>query len=449
MASSHQHLKLRIERDGKVLHRNLRGDDSLTVGRHPNVDVMLYGENHPRAHTLISSEGGRYTLHLPPNARGEILYQDSRLSMQDLIVHGLLPQQHKGFFSLPITAGKAGYVIIDGVRIDFVFDGTALEAIDFRGFSPLRAFAKSLLEDPLFKFIVVGLFLFHATLAYVWGQREVVPRQAMTIEKIPERFAKFVVAAPKPAAKPDTRSAATDAAGESANDEKEAAKEDKENDAASSGSAGGGRDANPAELGVLGLIGGTGTRGQQSNVMDFLISKDLAAGLERVTDANRTLSVGRGKNPSAAPDPTALLASSGNRGIDDLVQGDLGSVESIKLTKSGRVNVGNLRASGGSQAAVGARSEESLRDVLTANMGRLQYIYNKYLKTNPEMSGKLEVEVTINAEGTVKNVTIVDSDFSNPDFTREIFSALRRWRYEPIASGEMKVVYPILFVRTN
>jgi TonB family protein len=447
MASSHQHLKLRIERDGKVLHRNLRGDEALTVGRHPNVDIMLYGENYPRAHTLIASEDGRYTLRLPPNARGEILYQDARLSMHDLIVHGLLPQQ-KGFFSLPITAGKAGYVIIDGVRIDFVFDGAALEDVDFKGFSPLRAFAKSFLEDPLFNIIVVGLFLFHATLAYVWGQREVVPPQAIAIEKIPERFAKFVLAAPEPAAKSETRNVAAGAAGEAVDDEQESAAEEKENDAAASGSASG-REANPAELGVLGLIGGTGARGQQSNVMDFLISKDLAAGLDRVTDANRTLSVGRGRNPSAPPDPTALLASSGYRGIDDLVQGNLGSVESITLTKGGKVNVGSLRTVGGPQGVVGARGEESLRDVLRANMGRLQYIYNKYLKNNPEMSGKLEIEVTINADGSVKNAVVLDSDFSNADFEREILSAIRRWRYGAILSGEMKVVYPILFVRAN
>jgi TonB family protein len=446
MATATQHLKLRIERDGKVLHRNLRGDDTLTLGRHPNVDVMLYGENYPRSHTLIEKKGTSYALRLPPNARGEILFQNSRLSLQDLIVHDLLPCRN-GFFTMPITAGKAGYVIIDGVRIDFVFDGSELEAIDFRGFSPVRAFAKSLLEDPLFKFIFAGLIVLNASLAYVWGQREIAPRQAMALEKIPERFAKFVLSPPQPVAKPTVRSAA---GGETANDEESAANKTKnERVKSASGEANANRSANPAELGVLGLISGTGAPGEQSDVMDFLISKDLAAGLERVTDANRTLSVGRGKNPSALPDPTALLAASGNRGIDDLVKNDLGAVESVTLRKSGTVNVGELGRVSGSQEAVGSRSEESLRQVLVHNMGRLQYIYNKFLKNDPEMGGKLEVEVAINADGTVKNAAILNSDFTNADFEREIVSAMRRWRYEPIARGEMKVVYPILFVRMN
>ena len=450
MAFETLHLKLRIERDGKVLHRNLRGNEVLTVGHHPSVDVMLFGDTYPRSHALFERKGDEYTLRLASNARGEILYENARLSFQDLILHRLLPRRN-GFFTVPITIGKAGYVILDDVRIDFLFDGSDVEAIDFKGFSPFRAFLKSQLQDPLFKLIVAVLIAFCATLAHVWGEREIQPRQAMALEKIPERFAKFVLPTPAPAAKPAPRQPASTDKSNAREEKKEAPVDENAGaeNAALSDAGSSSREGSPPELGVLGLIGGIGTSGRSSDVMDFLISKDLARGLDRLTDANRALSAGRGKNEAGEPDPTALLAFSRSGGIDDLVKTDLGSVESITLTKSGKVNLGNLGQVSGSQEAIGARTEESLRQVLVQNMGRLQYIYNKYLKSNPDMHGKLEVEVAISAEGTVKNAQVLNSDFSNADFEREILSAMRRWRYDAIARGDMRVVYPILFVKTS
>jgi TonB family protein len=210
---------------------------------------------------------------------------------------------------------------------------------------------------------------------------------------------------------------------------------------------------NPANLGLLEVIREAGMGRQGDELVNYVLGEELAAGLEEVTSANRTLSTGRGTQRSngtaAKADVGGMLAGNGTSGIDDLLQSDLGAVEPVKLAKSGKVNVESLGRVSGGEEALGARSEESLRQVLTQNMGRLQYIFNKYLKTAPSMGGKLEVEVTIHPDGTVKNAVVLDSDFTNGDFEREILSAMRRWRYEPIASGEVKVVYPILFVRAN
>lgn len=212
--------------------------------------------------------------------------------------------------------------------------------------------------------------------------------------------------------------------------------------------------SNPANLGLLEVIRESGMGNRQGNdLVNYVLGEELAAGLEEVTSANRTLSTGRGtqrgNGTAAKPDAGAMLGGNGNGGIDDLLQSDLGAVEPVKLAKTGKVNVESLGRVSGGDEALGARSEESLRQVLTQNMGRLQYIFNKYLKNAPSVGGKLEVEVTIHPDGTVKNAVVLDSDFTNADFEREILSAMRRWRYESITSGEVKVVYPILFVRAN
>jgi TonB family protein len=187
--------------------------------------------------------------------------------------------------------------------------------------------------------------------------------------------------------------------------------------------------------------------------MDALISRDLARGIDQVMSSGKNLSAGR---VASGVDPNAVLAAGllgegtgGNSGIDDILKSDIASTPAVKLKKTGKVSVDQLGKVSGSQEAIGARSEESLRQALAQNMGRLQYIYNKYLKTTPDLRGKVEVEVTINADGTVANVAVLSSEIAIPDFQREIVSAIRRWKYEAIAKGQVKVVYPILFIKVS
>jgi TonB family protein len=147
-----------------------------------------------------------------------------------------------------------------------------------------------------------------------------------------------------------------------------------------------------------------------------------------------------------------LLDGNGNGGsnvINSIVGEAVSKSPKVKLAKTGKVSVGGIGSKTGSSEALGARSEESLRAVLKNYMGRLQWIYNKHLKLAPEIGGKVEVEVTINPDGTVGNAMVLSSEIEIPQFKQEITDAVRHWKYETIAQGQMKVVYPILFVKMN
>jgi TonB family protein len=164
------------------------------------------------------------------------------------------------------------------------------------------------------------------------------------------------------------------------------------------------------------------------------------------------LSSGRSKsntNGTVGEGDGLLGGSNGNDIINDIVGEAKSKSPKVSLNKTGRVSVGGIGSKTGSPEAIGARSEESLRGVLNKYMGRLQYIYNKHLKLAPEIGGKVEVEVTINQDGTVGNATILLSEIAIPQFQQEIIDAVRRWKYDTIAQGQVKVVYPILFVKMN
>jgi TonB family protein len=455
-----QNLILRIAQNGKITQRTLNGKDDFTVGRSPNNDVVLYGEEFPKRLRLFAATNSGYELRLTGNSRGEIVYDKSRLAFSDLVVHGLLPH-HDGFPALRITPGKIGYLLLGDVRIDFAYNGAASATLQFDGFLPLRAFFKSLTQDPFFKVLVAALIILHGGLLHWASQREIKrPDQVFELERVQQRLARYIPkqteeARPKLAANKTTAATTESKSEENADKSKGKTEARESTEKKGYGSDTAGEGVNLEKVGALALIGGIGTSAQSSNLMDALIRSDLAKGIDQVMASGKSLSAGRGK-AGMETDVNALLAygmlgegKGGNSSIDDILKRDMTSTPAVTLEKTGKVSVEQIGKVSGSQEAIGARTEESLRQVLTQNMGRLQYLYNKYLKTNPDLRGKVEVEVTINADGTVANAVILSSEIAIPEFQREIVSAVRRWKYDTIAQGQMKVVYPILFVKVG
>jgi TonB family protein len=192
-----------------------------------------------------------------------------------------------------------------------------------------------------------------------------------------------------------------------------------------------------------------------------MIEDDLAPSIDPIfSTGGKSLSNGRsrsgaagvgGANADVVLDWGGLgTGESGNGSIETILKNDAeNNKPAIKLEKKSKIDVAPIAKVSGSQEAVGARNEQSLYQVLSQNIGRLQYIYEKFLKTNPEIRGKVEVEVTINPDGSVANVVVLSSEIPLQDFQQQIRDAVRRWKYEAVAQGQMKVVYPIVFNKVS
>jgi TonB family protein len=455
-------LKLRIEQNGKVTDRHLRGNEEFTVGRSPENDVVLYGDKFPKRLRLFVPSNGGYELRLADDSRGEIVLEKSKLAFSDLLQHNLLPKRD-GCATMPLTPGKSGHLILDSLRIDFNFDGAEAEAFQFDGFSPMGAFRKTLREDPFFKGLVAALLILQLITVQWASTVEIKPLELadqtkllQKVQKIAATFKSAEALRPKPAA-----SAETNTTPESSNEEKkeETKEEPKTAEAGEKkdyGSDKPGEGVNLENVGVLALIGSTGSSDANNGLMDRLIKDDLAKGIDKVMTSGK-LSAGRSQSGNSSTDLNALLAygelgegKGGNSSIDEILKNDVTKNKpAVKLEKTGKVSVEQLGKVSGSEEAKGARGEESLLQMLRQNMGRLKYIYDKYLKTNPEIGGKLEVEVIINADGSIANAIVLSSEIPLDDFKREIVAAIRRWKYETITQGQVKVVYPIIFIKTN
>ncbi|MCI0697576.1 TonB family protein [candidate division KSB1 bacterium] len=457
-----QNLKLRIAQNGKVTDRYLRGKEEFTVGRSPDNNVVLYGEGFPKRLRVFVPTASGYELRLAENSIGEVVYDESRLAFSDLLLHDLLPR-HEGCPALPLTPGKSGHLVLSDIRIDFAFDGAAAGTVQFEGFSPFRAFTKSLTQDPFFKGLVTVLLVLQMV-AVQWASTVKIapPGQAdqakllQKVQKIAATFKPVEEIRAQTELKTETTTATESTTAENSEKKKEEpnAAEKPAKEKKGYGSDKPGEGVNIEEVGVLALIGGAGTS-DGSTLMNRLINDKLAKGLDQVMSSGK-LSAGRSESANSNTDLNALLAygelgagKGGNSSIDDILKKDAASAPAVKLEKKSKIDVAPIEKVTGSQEAVGARNEQSLYKVLSQNIGRLQYIYEKFLKTNPDIRGKVEVEVTINPNGSIANVAILSSEIPIPDFQRQLVDAIRRWKYDAIAQGQMKVVYPIVFNKIN
>jgi protein TonB len=64
------------------------------------------------------------------------------------------------------------------------------------------------------------------------------------------------------------------------------------------------------------------------------------------------------------------------------------------------------------------------------NKGAIFAIYNRALRKDPFLEGKLVFEMVIDASGSVADIKLLSSELSDDDLTRKILSRIRLIRFE-------------------
>jgi len=72
-----------------------------------------------------------------------------------------------------------------------------------------------------------------------------------------------------------------------------------------------------------------------------------------------------------------------------------------------------------------ARSEEDIRKVMDRNKGAIDAIYNRALRKNPTLEGKVVFKMVIEPNGRVSSASIVSSELDDPALERKLLSRIR------------------------
>lgn len=143
-------------------------------------------------------------------------------------------------------------------------------------------------------------------------------------------------------------------------------------------------------------------------------------------------------------------ASQGSGGIntDALSQNtggqQLASRSTTNVTSTIPSRPSSSKRSGSGRAA--SRGEEEIERVFQQNKGAIFSLYNRELRRDPTLQGKVVIELTIAANGKVVNCRIVSSELNNPELERKLVSRIKLFRFAAKDVAQVTVSYPIDFL---
>jgi len=454
MATGYKQLVLNVVQPGKAQQFIIRPNQAFTIGQHGDNDLILFGQNFPKRHTLIHQKNGTYLVNIRPFIDGHISTNDSTLQIRELLKHDIIPRTDEDVV-LKLNPGNRGLFTVGDARIEFEFrtvDEKIPVVFDTSVYSWQKAVLKGLFSDLMFKAIFLILVVINSLIVYAFKDYVVNIQEKFDIEKMPERLAKFIVKPPEITA--DLSSKMLSTTGTTGGEQGQ--KSDNQNK--SSNQRGGGKGqggskarGNPAaSAGLLGLIAGTGTSGKSSSIVDALVDRGLVADLNKIVGGGTNLKVSSGGNTKDSIDPLdQLIGTGGSGGIDNLLLALEETVPQVELKKQAKVDLVKPSKISGSKEAMGHRTEESIWNVVSARQGTIRYIYEKYLKRNPNLRGKITIEFTIASNGFVTDARVIETTIDNPEFEHELLALVKRLKFEPIPSGSVTTVFPFVFSKIN
>lgn len=295
---------------------------------------------------------------------------------------------------------------------------------------------------PLF----ISMLALWLSVVYVSSITEVVVEEdTIEIEELPERFAQIVV----PQLVEEKRM------------EETAKKEKKKEEVATAKESAEKKETSDAE-------------GEEKQVMTAQQRKEIIREKVRTTGILALLTArGEGGSPIAE-----ILGGGISQSLDEILGGITGvriggggeELKPLELVGGGgirrrEVDIGELAAKGGKQVELGEKKvaavqskitaenpeiegeldEETVRKIALKNQASLKYCFQRAQMRNPELSGKIVVKLTIDADGNVSEIYVEQSTIDDQEMVSCVLRMIRRWKF-PATGGEVNITFPLVFM---
>ena len=125
--------------------------------------------------------------------------------------------------------------------------------------------------------------------------------------------------------------------------------------------------------------------------------------------------------------------------------GSLHGPNAAKVTSSILQSGLNSRSPSSARGGGAARSAEEIAMVFDRNKGAIYALYERALRVNPMLQGKLVLKFTIAPSGVVTRCRVVSSDLHDPALEREIVARVMLFRFKPEKVDPTTATKPIDF----
>lgn len=151
------------------------------------------------------------------------------------------------------------------------------------------------------------------------------------------------------------------------------------------------------------------------DVSEVASANSLASGAANAQKIDRSLISDKSKASSGGINTGQLSRNTGGSALSGRETTQVEVAEATAAAKSSAKEARRER---------GTRGEESIRQVMEANKGAIFAIYNRALRQNPTLAGKVTVKLVIEANGTVSAVTLVSSELGDADLERKLLARI-------------------------
>jgi protein TonB len=178
---------------------------------------------------------------------------------------------------------------------------------------------------------------------------------------------------------------------------------------------------------------------RDQSVIDKAQQKDLSKAVTQETRSERSLITSKVGTGSGGIN-TASMSRSFGGSSGALVGRDTTVVNSSLGTADGRSQVTRTSGSG-----KGARSREEVELTFDRNKGAIYSLYSRALRDNPDLKGKIVLEITISPSGEVLNCIVVSSELKDPDLERKLIARVKLFKFEARDVEAITLTKPIDF----
>jgi len=199
------------------------------------------------------------------------------------------------------------------------------------------------------------------------------------------------------------------------------------------------------------------TARQKAEKAGLLALKDNLADMRQGTMASNlkktshlSQSGGQARKTERAVLTAGTTQSSGGIQTASLSRNTGGGELATRATSRVHSPIGNAAGGGTGSSDQGdrtaGRSIEEIQMVFDRNKGAIYSVYNRALRKDPSLQGKVVLQLTIAPSGKVTRCTLVSSELGDAALGQKITQRVKLFSFEPKNVSEVTITYPIDFL---
>lgn len=433
-------LRVGVIQGGKIIEeRLLKNREAVTVGQDAKNTFVVPGSTLPASFPVFEFKKDVYSLVFTEEMAGRVRLGTADLDFADLRSQGMA-KKRGGVYVLTLNDSAKGKVVLGEVTLLFQFVKPPPEPVKTELPPAVKGSLWQSVDHLFFVILATSLFVHFSGATYIACQPRPAERE-LSLEELPDRFAKLITPQKLEPAKP--QEVAAGSADEAKKEEKKPDSGGKKNDKKPTGGDPSQKRAAMEKavasrglLKILGSSGGTGTGAFEDVLGAGTGAGDIASALAGAGGVGVATadSIGAGGPKGAG---TGAVAGIGDLGTSGGGNVNLGSKGDVRV--SGRVQ------DAAPEVDSADVDREALARYVKARKTAIQNCYERELKRNPRLKGKILVRFAITRTGRANEIEIDENTLGNDAVASCIRTVVRTWVFPFKPESDVTVAYPFVF----